>query len=662
MPGNWTSYHASNALPVEAIRRFRYSPSDPDFPLPLIGLRPTMSKLSPASKQDPASFDHKHFLARLSSRPGVYRMLDSIGEVLYIGKARNLKNRVGSYFRASGLAAKTMAMVEKIRNIEVTITNSETEALLLEQSLIKTHRPAYNIQLRDDKSYPYILLTDTAGFPRLSFYRGSRKREGRFFGPYPSAHATRETLQVLQKVFRVRQCEDSYFKNRSRPCLQYQIDRCTAPCVGLISKEDYARDVHYSMLFLQGRSNVLTRELTATMEQAATEENFEEAARLRDQIIDLRRIQQQQYVANSGGDADIIAAELERAYVCVHVIYVRAGRIIGSKNFFPRYRLANSRQDLLSAFVSQAYLGDDKAASIPAEIIVPEVLEDGAELQTALSYVAGRKIKLSMRVRGHRAKWLELATTNARESLQGHISNKQNIRKRFSQLQQLLDLEEPASRIECFDISHTAGEGTVASCVVFDEEGAVKSDYRRFNIRNIQPGDDYAAMEQVLDRRFTRLSKGEGKLPDILLIDGGKGQLSQAEKVMEKFQLPEIHLLGIAKGISRRAGQETLFLSTEKGPKEIAVATESPALHLLQQVRDEAHRFAITGHRQRRGKKRKQSALEQIPGLGPKRRRELLKHFGGQQEIKKASEAEIARVTGISTKLAENIYAYLHND
>ena len=613
-------------------------------------------------KQDPASFDYKHVLANLSSRPGVYRMLDAEGSVLYVGKASNLKNRVGSYFRASGLAAKTMAMVEKIADIEVTITNSDTEALLLEQSLIKTHRPTYNIQLRDDKSYPYILLTESDEFPRLSFYRGSRKRQGRFFGPYPSAHATRETLQVLQKVFRVRQCEDSYFKNRSRPCLQYQIDRCTAPCVGHIPKQEYAADVHFSTLFLRGKSDLLTRELTGTMEQAAAEEDFEKAALVRDQIIGLRRIQEQQYVANQGSDADVIAAELQQAYACVHVIYVRAGRIIGSKSFYPRYRLASSPLDLLGAFISQAYLGDDKSASIPSEIIVPGVLEAADELEQALSYVAGRKIKLSMRVRGHRAKWVQLAATNASESLQAHISNKQNTHKRFIQLQEILKLESLANRIECFDISHTGGEGTVASCVVFDENGAVKSDYRRFNIRNIQPGDDYAAMEQVLDRRFTRLSKGEGKLPDILLIDGGKGQLSQAEKVMEKFQLPEIRLLGIAKGISRRAGQETLYLSTATGTREIAIPTASPALHLLQQVRDEAHRFAITRHRQRRSKARKQSALEQIPGLGPKRRRALLQHFGGQQEINKASEAEIAKVTGISKKLAENIYAHLHNN
>ena len=607
------------------------------------------------------NFNPKPYLATLTSRPGVYQMSDSQGKMLYIGKARNLKKRVGSYFRASGLTTKTLAMVGKIADIQVTITNSETEALLLEQNLIKTHRPFYNIQLRDDKSYPYILLTQDNEYPRISFYRGSRKHNGRFFGPYPSAHATRESLQILQKVFRVRQCEDSYFKNRSRPCLQYQIGRCTAPCVGMVSKEEYARDVHYSVLFLNGKSDLLVKELTITMDEAAANENFEKAALIRNRIIDLRHTQEKQYVANQGHDADVIAGEIRQASACVHVIYVRSGRVVGSKSFYPRYRLANSQQDLVEAFIAQAYLGEDKSSSIPEEIITPAPLEEAEELQKALTYVSGRKVKLSMRVRGHRAKWIQLATTNAKESLEAHIANKQNTHKRFILLQDALRLDSQLSRIECFDISHTAGEVTVASCVVFDENGPVKNDYRRFNIRDVKSGDDYAAMEQALDRRFTRLSKGEGKLPDVLLLDGGKGQLSRAKEIMQKFQLPEIHLLAIAKGISRRAGQETVFLSKSIGYDELAFPTESPALHLLQQIRDEAHRFAIAGHRQRRGKKRKQSVLEQIPGLGPKRRRELIKYFGGQQEIKKASETEIAKVIGISRKLAENIYAYLHN-
>ena len=606
-------------------------------------------------------FDHKSFLANLTSRPGVYQMIDHEGEVLYVGKARHLKSRVSSYFRASGLTSKTLAMVNKIHDIRVTVTRGETEALLLEQNLIKSLKPPYNIQLRDDKSYPYILLSEDSEYPRLSFYRGSRRRKGRFFGPYPSANATRETLQLLQKVFRVRQCNDSYFKNRSRPCLQYQIDRCTGPCVNLISPEQYAQDVEYSVMFLQGKSSALTKKLTSSMEQAAEKMEFEKAATVRDQISDLRRIQEQQYVSNQGGDADVLAAAISGSNFVVHVIYVRNGRIIGSKGFFPRLRLASEPGEVLSAFIAQVYLADDKAANIPPELIVSEPLSDSEQLRTALSFVADKKIRLGERVRGHRAKWLELARTNAQETLQSKLASKQSMLNRFTSLQANLSLEFTPERIECFDISHTGGEGTVGSCVVFDQGGPVKSDYRRFNVAGITPGDDYAAMEQVLDRRFTRLSKGEGKIPGVLLIDGGKGQLTQAKEILEKHQLPEIVLVGIAKGISRRAGQETLFLSSENGYREIFMKTDSPGLHLLQQIRDEAHRFAITGHRQRRNKARRVSNLENIPGLGPKRRRELLTHFGGQQAIMKASQDAIGKVDGISKKLAEIIYAELHN-
>ncbi|MBJ06721.1 MAG: excinuclease ABC subunit C [Verrucomicrobiaceae bacterium] len=607
------------------------------------------------------SFDHKSFLANLTSRPGVYQMIDNAGEVLYVGKARQLKSRVSSYFRASGLTTKTLAMVNKIHDIRVTVTRGETEALLLEQNLIKSLKPPYNIQLRDDKSYPYILLSDNSEFPRLSFYRGSRRRKGRFFGPYPSANATRETLQLLQKVFRVRQCNDSYFKNRSRPCLQYQIDRCTGPCVKLISPEQYARDVEYSVMFLQGKSSALAKRLTTSMEQASEAREFERAAIVRDQISDLRRIQEQQYVSNQGGDADVLAAAVSGSNLVVHIIYVRNGRIIGSKAFFPRFRRASKPEELLSAFIAQIYLGDDKAANIPPEIIVSERLPDSSELETALSFVAGKKIRLTERVRGHRSKWLDLAQTNAEETLQSRLSSKQSMLDRFTSLQENLSLEFTPERIECFDISHTGGEGTVGSCVVFDQNGPLKNDYRRFNVSGITPGDDYAAMEQVINRRFTRLSRGEGKIPSVLLIDGGKGQLAQAKEILEKFQLSEIVLVGIAKGISRRAGQETLFLSVEAGYREIVMKGESPGLHLLQQIRDEAHRFAITGHRQRRSKARRLSNLENIPGLGPVRRRKLLTYFGGKQAIIKASKEEIEKVDGISKKLAEIIYAELHN-
>jgi excinuclease ABC subunit C len=608
------------------------------------------------------AFDHKDFVANLSSRPGVYRMMDVGERVLYVGKARNLKKRVGSYFRASGLTTKTMAMVAKIARIEISITHSETEALLLEQSLIKDLKPPYNIQLRDDKSYPYILLTDHAEYPRLMFYRGSKARKGRYFGPYPSAHATRNTLQLMQKVFKVRQCQESYFKNRTRPCLQYQIERCTAPCVGLISAEDYARDVRYSSLFLQGKNTELTTELGRNMEAASEALEFERAAKIRDQVAMLRRIQEDQVVANQGEDADVLAVAMQNAGVCVHVITVRAGRILGSKNYFPRHRLASTADELLSDFISQSYLSEQGGGALPAELIVSHALDDVEALAEAMTFVAGRKVRLVNRVRGHRAKWLTLAATNASEALGAHLASKQNSKKRIALLRDALGLESLPERIECFDISHTGGEGTVGSCVVFDAEGAVKNDYRRFNIEGITAGDDYAAMEQVLTRRFERLNKGEGKLPDILLIDGGKGQLTQAANVLARFELDSLLLLGIAKGISRRAGQETLFLKEGERFKEVAIATESPALHLLQQVRDEAHRFAITAHRQRRGNTRKRSQLEDLPGLGPKRRRELLKHFGGQQGLKRASQSELAKVNGISSKLAEAIYEHFHVD
>lgn len=629
-------------------------------------------------------FDAKATLAVMSQRPGVYRMLNAHGEVLYVGKARNLKKRVSNYFRASGLDTKTMALVARITAIDVTLTNSETEALLLEQNLIKKLRPPYNIQLRDDKTYPYIMLTHKDAYPRLAFYRGSRKRDATFFGPYPSASAVRESLSLLQKVFRVRQCEDSYFRNRSRPCLQHQIGRCTAPCVGLISPADYALDVNDVSLFLQGKSDVLIQSLGQRMEQKSTALEFEQAARLRDKIADLRRVQSQQVISGDGSDADVLAGVLQGAYACVHVICIRGGRIIGSRNFYPKDKLAETSSDLLTAFIAQYYLRDSADAVpglIPAEVIVSPVLNGGQSLQDALSMAAGKQIRLSGSVRGHRARWLALAVANAEQALLSHVNNRQTMFQRFEQLQDALGLDALPQRIECFDISHTMGESTVGACVVFDHNGPLKSDYRRYNITDIQPGDDYAAMDQALTRRYSKLSSqlqehktGDeainadsaellaGKVPDILVIDGGKGQLGQAIEVLKGCQLPEILLLGIAKGISRRAGQETLFIATEHGIREIAIASHSPALHLLQQVRDEAHRFAITGHRQRRAKSRQQSPLEQIPGLGPARRRELLKYFGGQQEILRASESDLARAPGISKKLAAVVYEALHSE
>ena len=607
-------------------------------------------------------FDHKKFLPTVSTRPGVYQMIGPDSSIIYVGKARNLRNRVSSYFRASGLESKTLRMVEKIQGINITITESETEALLLEQSLIKTHRPFYNIQLRDDKSYPYIRLTDENAYPRLTFYRGSRKVRGKLFGPYPSAHATRETLQILQKVFKVRQCEDSFFKNRARPCLQYQIKRCTAPCVKLIPAEAYAKDVEHSRLFLEGKSNLVTKGLTKLMEEASDKQDYEGAAKFRDQIIDLRKVQERQFVTNQGEAADILAIKFRQPHIAIHVIFVRGGGIIGSKSYFPKFPLANSPSDALGAYVAQNYLSTERPMRIPKEIIVAEPLNDSESIQSALSYLAGKKVKLSMNVRGHRKKWVQMAITNAESSLEARLSQQQRTIDRLIDLQKILKLESEITRIECYDISHTAGEGTVGSCVVFDESGPKNADYRRFNIRNIQAGDDYAAMAQVLDRRFTRLSKENGKMPDIILVDGGKGQLSQVKDTLEKFQLQGVYLLGIAKGVSRKPGQETIFMVSNSGIVEIPFSQSDGALHLLQQVRDEAHRFAITGHRQRRANARKKSILDSIPQLGPKRRKELLNHFGGAKQVSNASIAEIAKVTGINNKLAQNIYSWFHSD
>ncbi|MDB2443851.1 excinuclease ABC subunit UvrC [Gammaproteobacteria bacterium] len=610
----------------------------------------------------PFLFDHQSFLKNLTRRPGVYRMLNANGKIIYVGKAKNLKNRVTSYFRASGLTAKTLAMVNKISEIEVTVTNTEVEALLLEQTLIQTHKPNYNIQMRDDKSYPFIRLTEHPEYPRLMFFRGKRQRTGQFFGPYPSAPATRETLQLLQKVFKVRQCQESYFKNRSRPCLQYQIDRCTAPCVGLISKAEYAKDVKKSVMFLNGKSDQLLRELRIEMDSAALNQEFEKAVVLRDQIERIRLIQSDQIVTNKGDDADVLGLSIQGIYVCVQVIFIRDGRIIGSKNFFPVSKLSAEPSEVMAACIAQYYLADEnRKANIPAEIISSIDLSAFDALKEALSSFAGRKIRLSVKVRGHRLKWVRLAVTNAEESLLNFIGSKNNSHKRFADLQGVLGFSK-FDRVECFDISHTSGEGPVASCVVFDKDGPIKSDYRRFNIEGVTGGDDYAAMSQALSRRFSRLKKGEGKEPDLLLVDGGKGQLTQARRILDDLELKQIGLLGIAKGISRRAGQETLFFIKNDGFDELVLPQDSGALHLLQNIRDEAHRFAIVSHRHRRAKARKISPFEQIAGLGPKRRRALLKHFGGRQGVQSASQQELTNVEGISMRLAAVIYSELHLD
>lgn len=585
-------------------------------------------------------------------------MFEEGGKLLYVGKAKNLKKRLASYFRKTGLAPKTAALVAKIAQIETTITANETEALLLEQTLIKEWRPPYNILLRDDKSYPYVHLSD-GPYPRLSIHRGAKKRKGRYFGPYPSAGAIRESLALLQKAFLVRQCEDSYFRNRTRPCLQYQIKRCKGPCVDLVEPTEYAEDVRHSVMFLEGRSNALAEELSSSMEQASMRLEFERAAELRDQVAILRRVQDQQSIEGGTGDVDVVAAIVNPGGACVHMISVRGGRVLGSKNFFPQVAIEEEVADVLVAFIAQYYLSNMER-DLPQELIVNTVHEDFPTLIQAIAELRGRELSISHRVRTNRARWQQLAVTNAEQALAARLANRQHMADKFEALAEVLDLDEPPQRLECYDISHSSGEAAVASCVVFGPEGALKSDYRRYNIEGVTAGDDYAAMHQALTRRFSKLKEGEGKLPDILLVDGGKGQMAMAQEVLQELAVPELILLGVAKGVTRKPGFETLYLND--AAHEFTLPADSPALHLIQQIRDEAHRFAITGHRARRGKARRTSSLEEVAGVGPKRRRELLKHFGGLQELSRASIEEIAKAPGISKKLAESIYAALHSE
>jgi excinuclease ABC subunit C len=605
------------------------------------------------------SFDAATFLKSLTSRPGVYQMLGEDGAVLYVGKAKNLRKRVGSYFRKSGLAPKTHALVKRIANVEVTVTETELEALLLEQNLIKQYKPPYNILLRDDKSYPYIFLSSNDEFPRLSFHRGAKRRKGQYFGPFPGVQAVRESMSFLQKTFRVRQCQDSFFKNRSRPCLQYQIKRCNAPCVGLIEKEEYQRDVRHTKMFLTGENPSLMKELEQAMDKASSDLAFEDAATYRDQIAAMRQVQAQQVIEAGNGNIDVLGFAIEGSDACIHVLYIRHGRILGSRSFYPRSPLALTGSELLSEFIPQHYLKANLASEIPKEIAIGASLEEQTVLEQALQTAAGRKVAINAVSRGTRRKWIELATRTAEQNLTSKLAAASNTYQRYVKLQSTLGLDALPERLECFDISHSSGEATVASCVVFNQEGPLKSDYRRFNIENITPGDDYAAMEQALRRRYKRLQDGEGSLPDILFIDGGKGQLRIAEDVLGELGVVGVTLVGIAKGSSRKPGLETLLLTTDSGEREIL--PEPSGLLLIQQIRDEAHRFAITGHRQRRDKKRHSSRLEGIAGVGPKRRRELLRFFGGVAAVEKASVADLMRVPSINRKVAETIYSTLHN-
>ena len=602
-----------------------------------------------------SEFDPKHFVSNLTTRPGVYRMYDMNGELLYVGKAKNLKNRVASYFRVTGLTTKTMALVSRIHTIEIAVTKSETEALLLEQTLIKQHRPPYNILLRDDKSYPYILLSNHH-HPALLFRRGDKTDKGTLFGPFPSGSAVKESLNTMQKVFKVRQCEDSTYSNRSRPCLQYQIKRCSGPCVNLISDEEYENDVRHARMFLQGKDQELTAEITAQMSTAAADMEFERAAELRDQIIQLKHIQEQQHVYGQTGEADIIAAIIQPGGLCVHVMMVRKGKVVGSKSHYPKMPIEITEGELLSSFIAQFYLGGIQ--ELPKTLIISHPLEDAEALVEGIFETTQKKIEVLDSVRGQRARWLELAKLNAEQGLQARLSDKRNHFSRITALQKLLGFSEAPMHMECFDISHSSGEATVASCVVFGPDGPDKKRYRSFNIEGVEPGDDYGAMKQALTRRYKRVKSGELDAPDVLLIDGGKGQLTQAEAVLKELGLVNIFLLGVAKGDTRKPGLETLYIGSKED--EVVLPPDSAALHLIQHIRDEAHRFAVKSHRRRRDKKRRHSVLEDIPGIGPNRRKELLTAFGGYQELLSASQENIAKVKGISAKKAEEIYLYLH--
>jgi excinuclease ABC subunit C len=601
------------------------------------------------------AFDGKAFAANLSTAPGVYRMYAADDTLLYVGKAGALRKRVSSYFSASPKNARTMAMLAQVARMDVTVTRSEGEALLLENQLIKSLAPRYNVSLRDDKSYPFVLLTREE-WPRIALHRGPRAVPGRYFGPYPGVTAVRETLNLMHKLFKLRSCEDSVFRNRSRPCLQYQIGRCSAPCVALVAADDYAESVRRATMFLDGRSDQLGEELVQAMQAASEQLEFERAARLRDLLGSLRSMQSRQYVDGRAADLDVLACAMQGANACVLLLAFRDGRNLGTRAFFPKTNGEDSAAEVLGAFVSQYYAEQPP----PREVLLDREIPDADLIEAALASAAERKVQLKWNVRGERAGYLELASRNAQATLANELTSRNAQHARSEALREMLGLAEPVKRAECFDISHTMGEATVASCVVFDASGPVRSQYRRYNISGIEPGDDYAAMRQAIERRFRRAAEGDKAdvvLPDVLLIDGGAGQLAQANAALADLGVEGILVIGVAKGAERRAGHETLVMPDGR---ELRPGAASPALQFIQQVRDEAHRFAITGHRGRRQKARMTSKLEDIPGIGPRRRASLLKHFGGLAGLKAAGEAEIARVEGINDALAARIYANLH--
>ena len=607
-------------------------------------------------EQHAARFDAQSYLRTLSNDPGVYRLVDRFGRVLYVGKARNLKKRVASYFRIpEQLSPKTRALMSHTDSVEVTVTHSETEALLLENNLIKEHRPRYNIVLRDDKSFPYIHVTTGDAFPRLAFHRGARRGTGRYFGPFASAGATRSTLSQLQKLFRVRQCEDSFFENRTRPCLQHQIGRCTAPCVGLIDEATYGGDVQHAVMFLEGKSEEMIGELVRRMESASRELEFELAARYRDQIANLKRVQARQYVSGAKGNVDVVAARAREGIPVIELFVIRNGQSLGSRTLRPAHGADADEEELLRAFLPQHYLSrSGRERPVPDEILLSHAIKGLDVLERAIGEQSGRRVRIRSNVRGDRARWVAMAVDNAELALQQRIASRVNLRGQFDALRKLLGLEHPPTRIECFDVSHTGGESTVASCVVFGHDGARKSDYRRYNITGSKAGDDYGAMRTAIERRYSRLQREDAMLPDLLLIDGGRGQLKQAEEVLADLQVSGIVTVGVAKGTARRPGLEQLILP--RGAAPIVPSPDSPALHLIQRIRDEAHRFAIAGHRLRRNRSRRTSVLERIPGIGTRRRRRLLSEFGGLQGVSRAGVEDLMQVRGISRDLALAIY------
>lgn len=602
------------------------------------------------------SFNHKAFLKQLTNEPGVYQMFNCEGKILYVGKAKNLNNRVRTYFLKQQ-NPRIASLVSQIQDIKIITTKTENEALILENNLIKSLKPRYNILFRDDKSYPYIYLSSHKEFPSLNYHRGAKAKQGKYFGPFPSGTAVRHSLNLLQKLFKVRQCSESFFKNRSRACMQYQIKRCSGPCVNKVSKQTYAESVRSTELFLEGKSQQLIQQFMDKMQLAATEQNYESAANYRDQINSLRHVQEKQTVMMGAEDLDIISLHSEHQQACVEVLFVRGGSLIGDHNYFCKLSNEQSAAEILEQFITQFYLNKIRIDDIPKNILIDTKLEHTPWLEDVLSEIKTSKVEIKKPVKGEKINWLALANKNAKLALQTRLHRSQSYTQKFKALQTVLKLNSTPRRIECFDISHTMGEATVASCVVFNDEGPNKQAYRRFNIKGITEGDDYAAMKQALTRRYQRLKESETELPNIVLIDGGKGQLKQAELVFEELQLPEIALFSIVKGEGRKAIFDRILLS--KTYEEIEVNHEVGAMHLLQELRDEAHRFAIGGHTAKRDKKRTVSVLEEIEGIGAKRRQQLLNYFGGLQALKQATEEQIALVPGISLELAKKIAGYL---